>query len=389
MIILQFFILLLFVVYYRKSKDLFNPIVLISLSWGVVVGLYFFANHGFYPLGNRFALCLLVWLLSFVIGTQLVGNMIVCNHSVRLNSNKKIINLYYILSSIAILMSAYQTIKLAMNSEYFFLMLRSINTGLDDNIEKSGTSINGYLCNIMTVLYLYELIKKGSEFNIKRVLFLLSLSLLMAFVTMAKTNFFVILFSSLVIINKKKKIKTKLLFISTVSFLAFCFGLQYIRSYDPSNMSSDSFFNTYILSGSVAFEHFKLLEHTTDGRLVFRLFYAIAHVLDSSIPVEPTIYDYTKISSEGGTTNVYTYMYPYYHDFGYCGVMLGGLFMGVFLMYFFKRKEYSEPAMICYAIFSSFLFLGFLGDFIITNASNSIQYIFYAHLPYLINSKKQ
>lgn len=371
---------------YKRKKDIFHPIVLLFSSWFIVLFFYSFTNHGFYPLGYRFYISLTLWCLAFLIGTSIEKSGGV--GKVRFNANKRIIKLYWILASASTLLIAYESIKMAMSGDYFFLMLRSMNTGLDEDFHREGSSITGYLANILNVIYLYELLRPAREFNKKKVLFLLALCVLSGVVTMAKTNFFLLLFSSLVALHYKGIVHTRHVLISAGGFLLFAIGMQQLRSIDSSDFESTSFLASYTLSGSAAFQSVKINDFCTDGRHVFRLFYAIAHAFNRSIPVEDTIYDYTIIGPYGSITNVYTYMYTFFIDFGYVGIVMGGMFMGWFSNYFYKRRMYNQASMICYSIFSTFIFLGFFGDFVVTNASNTIQYIFYAYLPYLYRINK-
>lgn len=386
LLVVLIILLSLLLLYYKSVHNLFHPVVLILASWSLIIILYLLLPHHFYSLGSRFSSCIILWVTSFILGTKLIGST-----PNRIKENKiancHVVKIYWILACLSTLLVAYDSIKIASNSDFFFLMLRSMNTGLDDNIQRDGSEILGYLANILCVLYIYELMRPQEEYSKTRVGVLLGLSFLAAFVTMAKTNFFMILFSSLFIMHEKGVIKTKQILLSAVLFIIFCIGLQTIRSFSQETVNPLEFLSSYLLSGSVAFDKMVVPEYYVDGRHVFRLLYAIAGAFNNTINVEPTIYEYQTVSLEGDMTNVYTCMYPFYVDYGFIGVIIGGIFIGAFSMFFFSRRKNSDPCMICYSIFSTFLVLGFLGDFIVTNASNSIQYIFYAFFPYLIKRK--
>ena len=82
-------------------------------------------------------------------------------------------------------------------------------------------------------------------------------------------------------------------------------------------------------------------------------------------------------------------MYPFYEDFGTPGVFLFSIIYGIFYGYLYKKSRTGgKLELILYAIFLTFVLMEFIGEFIFTNFSITIQYVFFASLPFLFSKQK-
>ena len=106
---------------------------------------------------------------------------------------------------------------------------------------------------------------------------------------MAKSQLFTVIFTSVVILHRKKKISVKQLLTVTAICFALFVVMQLLRSNDVTDFSVLEFLAIYILSGTVAFDHFEPLDMGT-GSNVFRFFIALLNRLGlSNISANATI----------------------------------------------------------------------------------------------------
>jgi oligosaccharide repeat unit polymerase len=349
--------------------------------WAFWIGLYYLSSPVFFPIENKFPLAILIWVVSFCAAAVTVEYVTLSNGTIRQRCDTGILKLCSLLALGSSLFLICRNVFRALNgkSEMFFLYLRTLNTGLDESIEKESYGILPYFTSALLVVYLISLIDYRKD-NKKWVIFLLVMNLLMVLVTMAKSGLFVLIFSSLVVLHLRGKIRMKQMILPLAVFMGLCILIQTIRD-ASAEVDVVSFFDIYLFSGAVAFDNLDVTNFSTDGSNVFRLFYAVAHTLGFPVEVKPTILDYTSVGNME-VTNVYTVMYPYYVDFGYVGVFIFGLVNGAVGGALFRASRTNHAALVLYALFASFVFLGFLGDFFITNLSSFIQYVIYACLPF-------
>lgn len=344
---------------------------------------YLILSPPFFPLENRFLPAITIWVsfyfLSSILAERIFSTLKWNRHKQEINI--KIWKILLVISVTVTIFSCYANIRDAFqNPEFFFVSLRSMNTGLDDSIKKD-TTIWSYFFAAVSILYLAELIRYPS----KKIVFILLffVNLLFSFVTMAKTMFAQLFLTTMIILVVQKRIKLKHMIIPTAMLAVVMIMIQVVRATDDDseNFSLVNFINIYLFSGMIAFDHANL-NFTDDGSHTFRLFYAIAHVFDDRVPVVNPILDYSTISNAGDITNVYTGLYPFYADYGMFGIFVFSIIYGSFAGFLYSCSKYSYPALILYSIFATFSILIFLGDFFLTNLSLFIQYAFYSVILY-------
>ena len=387
LIILLFVFIGLFFIGYYYSKDILAPYTLISLLWGGILFLYLTLDHNLFPIYNKFPCAIFIWVITFYIFSMFVEyspRVSYANRKYFIRPNKTIIKLYYFLTFLSIPIIVYTLIREALmnGTGNFLLYLRMLNTGLDENIEAPNFGVLSYFISTSLVLFLIELTDFSSK-KLYKIILLFILNLFVAFITMSKTMFLILLLSSVIVLYKKKKISVKVIILSLVFFALFSIILQSYRSMD-GEIDKYSFFFTYLLSGSVAFDYMPEINQSW-GANSFRFVYAIMNALGVNVTVNNAILNYIFIPE---ATNVYTVLYPYYTDFGYIGVFIFACLNGSFLGFLNRKSKEGHPAyVVLFSIFSVFLVLNFIGELVFTNFSNTIQYIFYALLPYSINFK--
>ena len=387
---LGIFFLLLAYIGYKNSHSLFSPYTLVSGAWGVILVAYTISSPNFYPLENRFPIAIFIWVLGFYVTSLFFSSKLKESKYRKQTINTKIWKILIAVSVPTVLYSAYSSINNALkNPEKFFFMLRAIHNGLDENVEGESLGILAYFLASIFILYLAEYIRYPEKKKFFYVL--LALNILFAALTVAKAQFVQIFIASFVVLSFKKKIRIKKLIIPTLLIFAFFVLLQNIRSdNDISDIGENSikgFIDSYVFGGMVAFDH-TTFNITWDGRNVFRLFYAIAHVFNKSVPVADIILDYSQIGPQN-YTNVYTGLQPFYQDYGMMGIAVFSIVYGALAGFLFAKAKTNSPALIVYSILASHTIMFFMGEYLSASLSLFIQYAFYSYIIYLPSRKNK
>ena len=388
MLIITFLLAILIVgIGYYISHDIFSPYVAVPGVWAIAILIYYLLPNTFYPLKNNFPFILTVWIVGFVVAS------IACDYitppaskiSKEIQPNKKILFVYSIITCISIPIVCAVIIKQAFmeDPENIFRYMRMMSTGQDENIEMPKLGILLYFVSLSFVMIFFSLLYFKSK-TMKIIIILLNL--LLATVTMAKTSFLGVMFSSLYLCFQQGKIKVKHLIIGLIIFVGFSFVLQSLRA-GGEDMEATNFLALYLSSSMVAFDYYAVpCSSPIIGMHTFRIIYAIGHAIGLTEAPTDTILEFVSIPD---ITNTYTNMYPFYEDFGTSGVFLFSIIYGIFYGYLYKKSRTGgKLELILYAIFLTFVLMEFIGEFIFTNFSITIQYIFFATLPFLFSKQK-
>ena len=169
-----------------------------------------------------------------------------------------------------------------------------------------------------------------------------------------------------------------------MTIFAFMASFQLLRSGgdDAGDTISDMFY-VYTLGGVPALDQIVNSEMTseTKGQYMFAFFHNAVSKLEGE-KKRPEKTHKNDLTDEHGyvfvplPTNVYTVVGPVWIDYGWLGVLLGGLMTGSFAGIFFRlaRKGFLW-AVIVYAYFTCVLLLQFFGEYVFTNLSYLIQII--------------
>ena len=363
---------------WHLSHDIFSPYVAVPGVWAIAILIYYFLPNTFYPVHNKFPYTLAIWLVGFFISS------ITCEFltpsasiaSVLRQPSQKVLYIYTAITCISIPIVCGIIIKQALleNPENIFRYMRIMNTGIDENIEMPNLGILIYFVALAFIMLFYALI----YFKSKTMIILITiLNLLVATVTMAKTTFLSIMFSALYLCYVQGKIKIRHLVYGLLAFILLSFGVQSLRA-----VGEDLETNSFL----VAFDYYTIpfsSEHL--GMHTFRILYAIGHTLGITEPPTETILEFVSIPD---MTNTYTNMYPFYEDFGNIGVFVFSIVYGIFYGFLYKKSRTGgKIQLVLYAIFLTFVLMEFIGEFIFTNMSVTIQYIVFATLPFLFSKQ--
>ncbi len=387
MMIVLFLILILFtIIGFYISRDLFAPFVIMPAVWCIIFLLYFLLPNNYYQINYQFPIALLVWTSAFCFSAifSTYKTQPASIESIEAQPNIIVLKVYrllsYTITPVVLILTLIQAIT--EDPENIFRYIRIMNTGQDESIEPLNLGPALYFIAVAYIMLFFSLLYDKTK---KAKIGIFLLNLLLAFVTMAKTTFLCVFFSTLFILYKKKVVTIKAIALGMLMFIAFSIILQTLRTGDSGDMmESSDFFSIYLLSSSVAFDHFAVpMSAHHFGEHTFRLFYAIQSALGIEIDVAEVILPLVSIPD---LTNTYTILYPFYIDFGLLGVLIFGGIYGLTFGYLYKKQASGGNfQLILYAIFLNYLLIGFIGEFIFTNISQTIQYVVFAALPFLLN----
>lgn len=381
--IMSIFCLLLSFYGYKKDEKIINPLFIMPVIWGVFLLLYKIIPHRLYELQEQFLFSLLIWVVSFLVGGYLIQSR--REKTIAKNSldnslyNKLIFNcLFYLVLFLAPL-TVYVLITEAMKVgfEYFFLKLRMINTGIDED-DTFSLGFLAYVFNLANVVLLLFTFYKEKVSNLKYYIVLV-LAIILGLITLARTSLVVLLLSIFVILYFKKLLKPKHYIYGFTIFFLFLFVITFLREFHESDSSALEELQIYLFAGMPAFDtiDYKLQEQF--GSYTLRFYYAVSNAFGGNYVVEKTILPYTTVPT---LTNVYTVMFPFFKDFGFYGIAFFGFLYGLFINLIYKiATTENSLGILGYSIIFPILLLQFFGEYLFSNFSTYLQYLIILLIP--------
>ncbi|WP_395074243.1 O-antigen polymerase [Flavobacterium sp.] len=391
-IIALLFLSLSFVTYF-VVKDFFAPIFIVPCLWGLIMFFYAILDHKLNNLNGQFLIAISLWVFSFV-ALSIVTNLFFYPSKEYKNNitlfSPKIFTFYYYLLVFGGLASITLLIVEAVKSgpQYFFLRLRIINTGLEED-ETFSLGVLAYVFNLSTVVVaLFTLYKE--KISNKRYTIVLIISFLLSIITLARTSIMILVFVILLIWKFKHKLKIKKLVKIGLILGLFLSLLTFFRSFHEEDVSGAEISTTYIYIFG-AMPAFEMINDDNSGDALFgantfRFFYAVSNTFGFNFKIEKAILPYVNMPV---LTNVYSVLYPFYVDFGYIGVALFGSIYGFFYTFLYRQAKRSNPIfIILYSLIFYSLILQFMGEFIFSNFSSLLQFIILIMVPYFFSKIK-
>ena len=144
----------------------------------------------------------------------------------------------------------------------------------------------------------------------------------------------------------------------------------------------------YVLRNFPAFETLSPSSAKHTGEHVFRLYYAVTYRLGISDvePIDPILPWVNKPIH----TNTYTVLYPFFLDFGYIGVAVAALLIGLLIGWVFKcHQQGSRFYTLLYAYFFVMLITQYNGETLMTNLAGNIKFVIIMAIPFLIGGYQE
>lgn len=213
------------------SRDIFAPYVAGPGVWLIALLIYYLLPNNFYPVTHDFPLALSLWLVGYFVLSVVCDKYVApaSPASVKRQPNKFVLRAYFIITITAIPVVCGKIIWQAFTTEpeNIFRYMRILNTGIDEEIEMPDLGILIYFTSLAFVMLFFSYLYFKKKWLIGIVLFM---NLLFATVTMSKTVFLSVMFSSLYICYYCKYIRIKHMFLGLIAFVALSFVVQNARA---------------------------------------------------------------------------------------------------------------------------------------------------------------
>lgn len=377
-IFVALFLFLLAYISFGWNNHLFAPAFISNVLWGTFVLLYNITDNGLYPLDEKFYLGLLLWSVLFTFAAWLVNQKSVVEKD--FVPNRLVLNIFFVIVVMVAPITMWKIYQKAMEgpTDVLFFNLRQLSTNPEEYDFSLG--IFGYVYSLAAIALMGEfLANKGKIYKNFKIIVLIILNAGLSILTVSRTAFFFILISLFIIYAFKNTVKIKHFFYVFAGIIILFVGMTFLKdSFDDGVNISSSFF-VYLFSGMTAFETLTPAPADYDfGANVFRIIYAIGKSLGFGTEPVSNILDYVSVPEK---TNVYTFLYPFYRDFGYLGILIFGFLYGLLFQFIYKNARSSKGFyLIFYSYLVSVLLFQFLGDTLVTNLSMSLQYLFFSIL---------
>ena len=379
-ILVASFLFLLGIVSYNLNKNLFAPGFVSNMMWGAFVLLYNLTNNGLYPLGEMFYTGILLWSTIFTIATWLIGEKRISLKEYV--PNRAVLNIFFIIVVLAAPVTMFKIYETASKGPTPILLfnLRLLNTNPEEFDFSLG--IWGYVYSLAAIALMGEfLANKGKLYKNLRFIILVLINTGLSILTVSRTAFFFLLIALFIIYAFKTTVKLKHFIYVFAGIILLFIGMTFLKDAFGDGVDLGNSFALYLFSGMTAFETLKPSPVDYDfGANVFRIVYAIGKSIGFNVEPVSNILDYVSVPEK---TNVYTFLYPFYKDFGYLGIAIFSLLYGVlFQTVYLNAKKNKGFHLIFYSYLISVLLFQFLGDTLVTNLSMSLQYFFFAFLSF-------
>ncbi|MDU1904880.1 MAG: O-antigen polymerase [Dysgonomonas sp.] len=390
LLIVGVFLLIISFFIYKKWNSYIAPAVIISFAWGMVFVGYGLISHGMYDISIKTFFVLCIWIFSSLLGAFFFTHVkVLPSSSSDSVFNTTIRSVYYWISVIGVFPLLYIAYKQGTTMEADFLFnLRMANTGIVETEYKYG--IFQYVFAIAYVSLLIE--TYSSEKINKRIIILLIINILLSIITMAKSTFFFLFipFACIKIFTLNISIKKLIPFLGII--VLFMIFVQLMRTGEDSENVISTMFNVYIFGGIPALDQIVVADtHTLNwGEMTFRFFYTVKSVVLGG-GIEDGNY-INNIFSNGQyvfvpyPTNVFTVIFPFWMDFGFLGVLVGGLIFGILAGLIYKLAIRKRAwSIVFYSYLVAVLVLPFFGEYLVTNLSYTIQLILLSYIANVFN----
>lgn len=378
-IICAFFLILGFSI---SRNNFFAPNVLTPAIWSFCLLLFLILDHDLPALTWQFYFALIIWIVG-ICSTSILMQYSVPSRNEEIEVSQTIRDLYFLISLVTfpILIKFAISALLYNDVGTWSLNLRYAAMGMTKHFP---VPFSGLFVFIWLIGYSIELYYFSSK-NKYRVILLGFFYAAFAFLTMSKGNFLRLFLMSISILYFTKRISLKQIVIGLVSVFFLFTILQSVRhSVDlSSSKAKGDFIVLYMLSSMSAFDTLIPASAAHFGENVFRILYALPFKLGIS-DIQPVSFILPWIL-EPIATNTYTGMYPFFIDFGYVGVFLFSIILGLVYGYAYKKaKNNNAMWTLIYAYLFDIIINQYIGDTFITHiVTNTLVLLLFA-LPFLV-----
>ena len=377
-ILLLYIVILLIVGYYLSKRNVFAPSVLSCAIWVICLTLFCILPHRLPPLSWQFLGSLSIWITLLWLLSLFVQSF---KHSVpRVEASKPIRDIFLTITIVTFPLYLMQVIPIATSAgSHWAWALRQY--ALDEN------TFSGFIVLLWKTTYLIELYY-ARKTTLWRTTLPAIIYLTFGFLSMAKITFFEFAVTTLAILYTQKRVHVKHLLVGILLLLAAFFIVQSIRQEQAFQQKGEKmdFIVLYALSSMSAFDTLDPYSAAHIGENTFRIYYAISYACGNETkPVDPIL----PFIQKPIITNTYTAMYPFFKDFGYIGVAIAAILLGLIFGYLFRGVlQNSAFFIIAYAYFANVIILQYVADIFMTNLAGHIKFILLLSIPFIVGHLK-
>lgn len=381
-------VLLLFLSYICSKEDLFSPGVLTCAIWLVCLILWQIIPHPKLPdLGTQFVLALSLWVCFLCLGTLSAQSIHYPIRSFRSSSSVREVYFWISLACLPLLMLFALNALRTGTSTNWAMNLRMAAVG-KGSANGSGEAYTPFYYLLWIVTYLLYLID-ADRHHWKHAFISGALVLLFAIVTMSKTLILNFGLMTLFIFYVRGQISVRHILIGIIVLAIGMMMLHGLRqNHQVNEQYTSHVVEQYILRNFPAFETLTPCSSEHNGEHVFRLYYAVTYRLGLSDiePINPILPWVNKPIF----TNTYTTLYPFFLDYGYVGVAVAALLIGLLIGWIFKcHQQGSQFFTLLYAYFFVMLITQYNGDTLMTNLAGNIKLIIILAIPFLVGGYQE
>lgn len=330
----------------KTSDWLLNPISIFSLIW-----LYQLIGHiifidSFHPCLIETWLIIILGFISFITGCFITPTPASKNR--KTTTKIPFITKIYTLKSTQTLILIFLIIQIAFIADSDISLSKLRETTVSNITEHDNkTIIYFYLNSLITISSIFSA-TYISNFKKSTTIFILINCIISSLLTTGRTLIFLDFTSITTILYFQSIIKKKTIIILGIAFITLFISLAFLleKGESESNAFEKISWNikVYSLSGLMGFNEYIA---TGEPNILGPLLVPNQIKTLFNIPPTPTSFPfvYTPLP-----TNIYTAYFPWFHDGGVFGVILGFVLFGFTSMYLFKRRYTNQINLFLYSI---------------------------------------
>lgn len=332
-------------------KTAYHPLVLQSVLW-IVYYLILAFNINRYDV---FLDNINPFVILQAVGFSLGGFLVVLFTKTKVKEYRQVVsttsleaanhnaNLLYPLALLATILSVIYTIKQMGSASIMEIMNFRDELSEDDGKKMGAIGTIQLLLSVFVIIYTVAV--KHAEIKLGKVkLTLLLFAFLYLTLLLGSKGMFIAFFSALgYILLYQKMVKKRTMLFFVLSLLAILFLLLFLRGGgNEAAIEKDKFAElllTYSVTALPALYLMKEHPPLVFGYYSFRVFYIWINKLGFDFSISPVLNDFTLSPIPG---NVYTYLKPYYFDFGMIGIFLMPLIIGAFHCFIYYKSTQNK-----------------------------------------------
>lgn len=220
-------------------------------------------------------------------------------------------------------------------------------------INKDYKIIIGIYFNYIFIIFNIISFSYANRFKKKWIIYLFVIGLASCFLTLGRTMMLLYFISIATMLMMQNILNKKQLFCFFLCFVALFFSIALLMGKGASTggVVDALIWNlkVYLLSGTAAFNNYIInSEPMIEGYILIpKYLISIINALGFDLEVADLVYPFVEIPYP---TNVYTGFFPWYHDFGYLGVLIGFFIIGAITSYFYINRYKSRINMLIHAV---------------------------------------